>query len=30
MAEKVLGEAIDAKKHQKIIDRQIEEIIESL
>ncbi len=30
MAEKVLGESIDAKKHQKLIDSQIDEIIESL
>lgn len=30
MAEKVLGESIDAKKHQKLIDQQIDEIIESL
>jgi F-type H+-transporting ATPase subunit b len=30
MAEKVLGESIDAKKHQKLIDQQINEIIESL
>lgn len=30
VAEKVLGESIDAKKHQKLIDDQINEIIESL
>lgn len=30
MAEKVLRESIDAKKHQKLIDQQIDEIIESL
>ena len=30
IAEKVLGSSIDAKKHQKLIDDQINEIIESL
>jgi len=30
IAEKVLGSSIDAKKHQKLIDDQIDEIIESL
>lgn len=30
IAEKVLGESIDAKKQQKLIDQQINEIIESL
>lgn len=30
IAEKVLQESIDAKKHQKLIDQQIDEIIESL
>ncbi len=30
IAEKVLDESIDAKKHQKLIDQQINEIIESL
>lgn len=30
MAEKVLGQAIDAKKHQKLIDEQIDQVIESL
>lgn len=30
MAEKVLRESIDVKKHQKLIDQQIDEIIESL
>ena len=30
IAEKVLQESIDTKKHQKLIDQQIDEIIESL
>lgn len=30
MAEKVLGQSIDAKKHQKLLDEQIDQIIESL
>lgn len=30
IAEKVVGASIDAKKHQKLIDEQIDQIIESL
>lgn len=30
IAEKVIGESIDPKKHQKLIDEQMKEIIESL
>jgi F-type H+-transporting ATPase subunit b len=30
MAEKVIGESLDAKKHQKLLDEQIEQVIGSL
>jgi F-type H+-transporting ATPase subunit b len=30
VAEKVIGETVDAKKHQKLIDEQIEQVIKSL
>lgn len=30
MAEKVIGESIDSKKHQKLLDEQIDQVIKSL